>query len=111
MNLHPTDENYGYVYRADQQPWEDIEYWTWKPSIFMPREACRIFLEIQDIGVERLQDISEQDAKAEGVEAFKPNIEGLKPSYKVGFLRKWMEIYGKDTAINPWVWVIKFKHI
>lgn len=108
LNLHTTDDNYGYVYRADQQPWEDYENWTWSPSIFMPKEACRLFLEIQEIRVERLQDISEQDAKAEGVKAFKPNVEGLIPSYRVGFFHKWIEIYGKDTDTNPWVWKITF---
>src|SRR5690554_6919216 len=54
LNLHPVDANYGYVYRADAQPWEDIEGWKWKPSIFMPKEACRLWLKVTNVRVERL---------------------------------------------------------
>jgi hypothetical protein len=42
LNINPEDENYGYVYKADGQPWEDYEGWKWKPSIHMPREAARM---------------------------------------------------------------------
>lgn len=52
-------------YKADNIPiWEG----HWKPSIFMPKSACRLFLEVTNIDIERLQIISENDAKAEGVE-------------------------------------------
>lgn len=66
--LHPTDENYGYVYKADGHPWEDYEGWKWKPSIFMPKDACRIYLKVKNVRVERLEDITKEDAINEGIE-------------------------------------------
>jgi hypothetical protein len=42
LNINFEDENYGYVYKADSQPWEDYEHWTWKPSIFMPKEVMNL---------------------------------------------------------------------
>ncbi len=54
-----------FYYKADFEEGEGPT--KWKPSIFMPKEACRIYLEVTDLVVERLQDISEEEAKAEGV--------------------------------------------
>ena len=101
----------------------------------MPREASRILLEITDIRVERLNDISEADAKAEGASctlwfepAGKPDDESrnlsktaINPihplhcqpdgiSYRNGFATLWESINGTDSwAANPWVWVVEFK--
>ncbi len=75
----------------------------WRPSIHMPRWASRITLEITGVRVERLQDISETDAIAEGgTEHF--NIDWFGPL--------WASIYGVDSwNANPWVWVIEFRRV
>lgn len=94
----------------------------WKPSIFMPRWASRISLEIVEVRVEQIQAISEDDAKAEGLRAVKGPLdtlmyEGL-AAYgqfadpRVAYRMLWDDInfkrgYGWDT--NPWVWAITFR--
>jgi hypothetical protein len=104
----------------------------WRPSIFMPRWASRITLEITDIRVERLQDISEIDAKSEGVSinCSKQNHWSCddhsgewirypfsydnEPAYsaKESFQSLWKSINGAGSwDANPWVWVIEFKRI
>ena len=85
------------------------------PSIHMPRWASRIMLEITGVRVERLQDISEQDAAKEGVgPGYVPNSLGSTTcvGYRPMFARAWQDINGPGTwAANPWVWVIEFKRI
>lgn len=118
----------GFAYRADTPAGsygDEVrkEYGLkWTPSLHMPRKACRILLEITAVRVERLNDISEEDARAEGV---KPAGDML-PDYpdtfltpkgdfaiaKVAFQRLWQSIYGEESwAANPWVWVIEFKQV
>lgn len=81
----------------------DGEKWT--PSIHMPRWASRILLEITNIRVERLQDISESDCLKEGVGS--PILRDCK---KPKFMQLWESINGADSwAANPWVWVVEFK--
>jgi hypothetical protein len=130
LNINPEDENYGFIYKADGQPWEDYENWTWKPSIFMPRSACRIFLKLTKIRIERLNDISEADAIAEGVERWKEERMISKPThYKVYFQNckaedlcsytscpvdsystLWQKINGKKSwDENPYVFVYEFE--
>lgn len=86
------------------------------PSIHMPRALSRIVLEITGVRVERLQDISEEDARAEGVESMR--VRSVYPSsaaagvfrYREGFERVWKSIHGADSWVaNPWVRVIEFK--
>ncbi|WIJ63892.1 morphogenetic protein [Serratia nevei] len=81
----------------------------WRPSIHMPRWASRITLEITAVRVERLNDISEEDAKAEGVKAgVSPGHEHM--MHQVAFSELWQSIYGAENwRANPWVWVIEFK--
>lgn len=98
----------------------------WRPNIHMPKTACRLFLQITDIRVERLQDISEEDGKAEGVLPFIPMREYLETlkalgdyvikrphgEYKNAFMHLWVNINGATSwKANPWVWVISFKQI
>ncbi|EEE3543001.1 hypothetical protein C3A78_14215 [Salmonella enterica subsp. enterica serovar Poona] len=83
----------------------------WTPSIHMPRWASRILLEITDVRVERLRDLSEEDAKSEGIT---PSAGGVLPGwgYRINFRDLWMDIYGTDNwEANPWVWVIEFKRV
>ncbi|OAH25350.1 hypothetical protein [Serratia marcescens] len=83
----------------------------WTPSIHMPRWASRITLEITAVRVERLNDISEEDAKAEGVKAgVCPGHEHM--MHQVAFSELWQSIYGAESwRANPWVWVIEFRRV
>ncbi|HAU9605752.1 TPA: hypothetical protein JFB56_003848 [Escherichia coli] len=84
----------------------------WTPSIRMPRWASRILLEITDVRVERLHDMSEADAKAEGATPATYKITPSEAVYRVGFGDIWRSIYGQDNWLsNPLVWVIEFKRI
>ncbi|EMY7657184.1 hypothetical protein ACX9QK_003928 [Serratia marcescens] len=84
----------------------------WRPSIHMPRWASRITLEITAVRVERLNDISEEDAKAEGVTPSQHIITPPEALYRVGFLKLWQSIYGAESwSANPWVWVIEFRRV
>lgn len=83
----------------------------WRPSIHMPRWACRLVLEITDVRVERLQAISEADAIAEGIDFLRhaPDAdESLTPQQLFHCL--W-DGTGGDWDSNPWVWAITFKRI
>lgn len=108
-------------YKADKENSEKVK---WKPSIFMPKSACRIFLEITSIEVERLQDIIEEDAINEGVEKISdfgssgynlytdPNASHTDIDAVWSFESLWESINGDGSwNKNPWVWVIKFKRI
>ena len=84
----------------------------WRPSIHMPRWASRITLEITAVRVERLNDISEEDARAEGVEPSQHIITPPEALYRVGLLKLWQSIYGEESwSANPWVWVIEFRRV
>lgn len=100
----------GPYYGADYQ--EDIGL-RWKPSIHMPRWASRITLEIVSVRVERLQEISEEDAIAEGVNLGGSSM-GHKFTAKEHFEGLWQSIYTKEGQTwndHPWVWVVEFKRI
>ena len=111
--------------------------WRWKkttlPSIFMPRWASRVLLEITDVKVERLNDISEADAIAEGARGWLDSLNGraydnaekqacrftkiIDPQAGVMsgrgvFAALWESINGEGSwAANPWLWAITFRRI
>ncbi len=97
-----------FIYKAD-----GVKADKWKPSIHMPREAARIFLRVKTVRVERLQDITEEDAIAEGMS--KTLVDGVVfISAKGKFHVFWDSLnikrgYGWDT--NPWVWVYELEKI
>ena len=90
-----------------------MEKSPWKPSIHMPRWASRILLEITGVRVERLQDINEMDAAAEGVATWAPGAlspDSLNADPSDQFRWLWTSINGPDSwGANPWVWVVDFK--
>lgn len=82
------------------------------PSIFMPRWASRIQLEITNVRVERVQEISEEDAIAEGCDSSRHHsaaIQGFSVGAKTNFRHLWQQLYGDSWDCNQWVWVIDFK--
>ncbi|MEX5443476.1 hypothetical protein WCE14_08915 [Acinetobacter schindleri] len=83
------------------------------PSIFMPKWASRIELEVTEIGIERVNDISEADAIAEGFDLSKSEAaisQGWYEKPQAAFRRVWSGLYGDPSwTENPWVWVIHFK--
>ncbi len=83
----------------------------WKPSIHMRRADSRITLEVVAIRVDRLQDISERDAEAEGcLPMFPDDVSGA--SYVYAYSRLWESINGPGSwAENPWVWCVEFRRI
>lgn len=135
----PEDPESGerYSFKADC-PADQWTVYTWKPSLFMPKEACRIWLEITDIRVERLNEISEEDALAEGVEyaEFATTDDGIDMGFdevrfrnyaltnwphsentafpaltaKGSYQTLWNKINGPGSwSANPFVWCISFK--
>jgi len=87
----------------------------WKPSINMPRHSSRILLEITDVRVERLQDISRADIRAEGLEC-PPELasDDVSPNYRDWYPAAWRDLWestGGDWEANPWVWVVEFKRV
>lgn len=96
-----------YQYRANGT--DLLPGWKWSPSIFMPRPASRITLEITSVRVERLNDISEEDARAEGCDwKNTPHFGNSRLAYR----SLWESINGPGSwDANPWVWMIQFRRV
>lgn len=135
------DEDGSVLYFADPGTAQDAEharacedrYPRRRPSIHMPRWASRILLEIVSVRVERLQNISEDDARAEGIERgkdfpgwYRGPLDGdsvglaeagrhlkIPTAFpKLAFRALWESINGPDSwAANPWVWVVEFRRV
>lgn len=109
----------GYYYYEDWQKDDIADVTKWKPSIHMPKEAARIWLKVTDVRVERLQEISEDGAKAEGANFKNGKNVGFEEKMNRTAIERFTEIwnstikksdidrYGWDA--NPWVWVIEFE--
>lgn len=107
-----TEKQTGYSYECDMREGS-------VPSIHMPRRWSRVLLEVTGVRVERLQDISREDAKAEGCQHGDPcdhvrlscaDISCLGPDYRVGYRTLWEQINGAGSwATDPWVWAVDFR--
>jgi hypothetical protein len=93
----------------------------WRPSTQLPKNAARIWLQVEDIKVERLQDISEEDARAEGLKVQQTKLGESYFDYTTGyhnglfkprasFRTLWQSLHGPESwEANPWVWAVTFK--
>jgi hypothetical protein len=99
--------------RLDTRDWSDPK--RWRPSIHMPRWASRLSLDVVSVGIERLQDITEDDARREGIEPVNGGWGLAGESWSCGsargaFQTLW-DLIGGDGAwrVNPWVWRVEFE--
>jgi hypothetical protein len=120
---HYTESDY--VYRANFNDEEAASH-KWASPIFMPRSVARLFIEVKGVRLERVQDITEEDAKAEGAKKYMwfrpfgaPDGESItydvtlpcEPCYKNGYATLWEKLNAKrgyPWESNPWVWVYEF---
>lgn len=119
------DEGVGPSFNYDKCPCTDFSVWgsdllsndkPWRPGIHMPRWASRLTLEVTRVKVQRVQDISEQDAIAEGcgVDLMDGDTGGVHtpnwgPASLMQFCRLWSDINGKESwDANPWVVALTF---
>ena len=141
--LGPYSEGTPVFYRADYlddphgpdgEKSPEGKYRHWSPAIHMPKAAARIWLEVTGVRVERLQQITDADALAEGVDRTNTSIPGYarerfnqlwdsttgrpelpenKNSKRYARAKHWLDTHPDTTgwAANPWVWVIDFKRI
>lgn len=128
------EKGYGVAWRATHPSLDDGAEWIdgpvdypatikasekWRPSIHMPRWVCRLRLRVTSMRIERLHDISEADAMAEGVTPYTTHTlrmtdpDATGPLYRPAFEDLWDSINGKrfPWASNPRVWVVGFERI
>ena len=115
----------GYYYYEDWQRNDIADVTKWKPSIYMPKEAARIWLKVTDVRVERLQEITDEQAKREGIQydecptgftwkqetdmhnCYTTPIGAMQALWNSTIRKSDIDRYGWDA--NPWVWVIEFE--
>ena len=97
----------GYFYYEDWQRNDIADVTKWKPSIYMPKDAARIWLKVTDVRVERLQDMTDDDAEAEGCFDYTSTALGFFDVWDSTIKKSDLARYGWNA--NPWVWVIKFE--
>lgn len=103
-----SELTFGYVYKANG---ENIDHLgnviKWHPSIHMPKEAARIWLKVTDVRVERLQEMTDDDAEAEGCFDYTSTALGFPDVWDSTIKKSDLDSYG--WTANPWVWVIEFE--
>lgn len=117
----PNDPCYGYratmTYGCGKPIPQPASNHIWRPNTNMPREACRTFLPVTAVRVERVQDITEADARAEGIidggclncgESEPCECDDPQPNARDTFISLWNAIYG-TWSDNPWIWVGTFR--
>lgn len=129
----PEKGQFDIIYKADDfqygieirefkrvEGYRPLSFTRWTPSLFMPRWACRLILQVRSVRVQRLRDITEFDAKFEGVELGECDHPDCSPGscassrYRPAFAQLWDKLnakrgYGWET--NPWVWAVEFEKI
>lgn len=108
---HPISLNSDkqYVFRADKIAESGFknDSHIWHPSIHMPKKAARIWLNVTNVRVERLQDMTDDDAEAEGCFDYTSTALGFPDAWDSTIKKSNLDSYGWDA--NPWVWVIEFE--
>lgn len=108
---HPISLNSDkqYVFRADKIAESGFknDIHIWHPSIHMPKKAARIWLNVTNVRVERLQDMTDDDAEAEGCFDYTSTALGFPDVWDSTIKKSDLDSYGWDA--NPWVWVIEFE--
>ena len=109
----------GVYYAADKNPKQAVCFW--RPSIHLPRVLCRIVCEIESVRFERVQEITNADCVAEGIEPLGPElatrIQAGKFENRYSTVRQlyseiWENLHGAGSWVaNPWVWVVNFRRI
>lgn len=109
----------GYLYKAWNEPFPQpgqMPIMKWHPSIYMPKEAARIWLKVTDVRVERLHRITSRDIIREGIQPYIHPDGSIHDKYtKTSFIGLWNSTVKKKELplcgweANPWVWVIEFE--
>lgn len=104
--FEPEPRAYDIQYKADY-PHIDKDLIRWRPSIHMPKEAARIWLKVINVRVERLQDITREQAEREGACDYTSTADGFADIWDSTVKKEDFNRYGWQS--NPWVWVIEFE--